>query len=45
MDLAGPGALARALADDAATVERRVAPARRLFLSRLTSPEEFSNVA
>jgi urease accessory protein UreH len=45
MDLAGPGALARALSDDAATVERRLAPAQCLFLSRLASPEEFSNVA
>jgi urease accessory protein len=45
MDLAGPGALARALADDAVVLERRLAPVRRLFLDRLTSPEEFSNVA
>jgi urease accessory protein UreH len=45
MHLAGPGALARALTQDAATLERRLAPARRLFLDRLTSPEEFSDVA
>jgi urease accessory protein len=45
MHLAGPGALARALADDAASVERRLAPVRRLFLDRLESPEEFTNVA
>ena len=45
MALAGPGALARALADDAATLERRLAPVRRVFLDRLASSEEFSNVA
>jgi hypothetical protein len=45
MDLAGPGALARALAPDGATLERRLAPVRHLFLDHLASLEEFSDVA
>jgi urease accessory protein len=45
MALAGPGALARALATDAAALERRLGPARRAFLDRLSSPEAISNVA
>jgi urease accessory protein len=45
MALAGPGAVARALAADAATLERRLAPARRAFLDRLSSLEAISNVA
>jgi urease accessory protein len=45
MALAGPGAVARALAFDAATLERRLAPIRRSFLDHLSPPEESSHVA
>jgi urease accessory protein len=45
MRLAGPGAVARALAADAAELERRLAPARAAFLDRLSAPEAISNVA
>jgi urease accessory protein len=45
MDLAGPGALARACMADAAALERDLAPARRAFLHQLFPPEEHRNVA
>jgi urease accessory protein len=45
MDLAGPGALARACALDAAALEHDLAPARRAFLDQLFPPEEHRNVA
>jgi urease accessory protein len=45
MDLAGPGALARGCAADAAALERDLAPARRAFLNQLFPPEEHRNVA
>jgi urease accessory protein len=45
MDLAGPGALARACTADAAALERDLASARRAFLHQLFAPEEHRNVA
>jgi hypothetical protein len=45
MDLAGPGALARACGADAAALARDLAPARRAFLNQLFPPEEHRNVA
>jgi hypothetical protein len=45
MPLAGPGAVARALAADGAELERRLAPPRAAFLDRLSAPEAISNVA
>jgi urease accessory protein len=44
MALAGPGALARALAPDGVALEQRLAPLRRAFLHRLFS-EDLSHVA
>jgi urease accessory protein len=38
MELAGPGAVARAVAPDAATLERRLAPARSQLLAALNTP-------
>jgi urease accessory protein len=43
MQLAGPGTLSRALAGDAASLERQLAPVRQAFIDRLT--EELSHVA
>jgi urease accessory protein UreH len=45
MQLAGPGTLARALADDAYMLEARLAPVRRAFLDQLSSSEELIHVA
>lgn len=45
MALAGPGAVARALAADGAALERRLGPARRTFLDQLSFSEAISNVA
>jgi hypothetical protein len=43
MQLAGAGTLSRALAGDAASLERQLAPVRQAFIDRLT--EELSHVA
>src|SRR5207244_1460205 len=41
LDLAGPGATARAVAPGAASLERLLAPARARFLERLPGPSPF----
>ena len=45
MALAGPGALARAVAADGAALERLLGPTRRLFLDHLDDTESFCDVA
>ena len=45
MALAGPGAMARAVADDGARLEEQLAPTRRLFLDYVASGESLGHVA